>query len=202
MVFLLGFLSFFGCGVFRLWGWGVVRLLGFGVVEFFGCEVVGLLGCWVVRLWSFWVVFGSAGGQLLGYGSGAVVVVVVVFLEYIREKEQFEDKKENSNLYEYDCPQFLANGHAPESVDIKIYYRLYLIADLHDQMLFKLLSKDNKLSRHMQIFWGLWGFGVVRLFGCGVVRLLVVRFCGCLVVELWVLGCEVYYMIFVMTLTV
>lgn len=49
----------------------------------------------------------------------ALAVGVIVAWKYVREKEEFEDEKQDEQFYQNQQPQLFADGHWPESVDIK-----------------------------------------------------------------------------------
>jgi len=56
----------------------------------------------------------------VGYGTGSIVIVIIVFLKNVWEKEEFENEENNNQLYENNSPKFLTQGHVLKAVDIEI----------------------------------------------------------------------------------
>lgn len=51
---------------------------------------------------------------------GAVCIVVILLLQFIRKEKQLEYQEHYSQLYQNQGPQTAADGHFPETTDIQV----------------------------------------------------------------------------------
>ena len=64
----------------------------------------------------------SAFDEDLPYGISALIVGVIIALQYVGKQEQFKHQKEQYQFDDYNRPQLAAHRHAAESLDIEIQY--------------------------------------------------------------------------------